>query len=35
MEFSKMETDNLIEIYEEIYKFINYLEKEKEINDKI
>ena len=30
MEFSKMKTENLIEIYVEIEKFIEYLEKEKE-----
>lgn len=29
MEFSKMKTENLIEIYVEIEKFIEYLEKEK------
>ena len=31
MEFNKMKTRTLIEIYEEIEKFINYLEKAKEI----
>ena len=30
MEFSKIKTENLIEIYVEIEKFIEYLEKEKE-----
>lgn len=33
MEFSKIKTDNLIEIYEEICKFIDYLEKAKEIKE--
>ena len=31
MEFNKMKTRTLIEIYEEIGKFISYLEKAKEI----
>lgn len=33
MEFDKMKTENLIEIYEEINKFIEYLEKEKQIKE--
>ncbi len=33
MEFDKMKTDNLIEMYEEINKFVEYLEKEKQINE--
>lgn len=33
MEFDKMNTENLIEIYEEINKFIEYLEKEKQIKE--
>lgn len=33
MEFNKIKTENLIEIYEEIDKFIDYLEKAKDIKE--